>query len=70
MEVTELYKTISKKHKEDIRKYNIQTIEETVEQGRGFKYVKKINTKKTQMTALKEEVGRIRWRDRIEESAK
>ena len=60
IELAELNKTISKKQKEDIRKYNVNIIKETIEQGKGFKSAKKkLNTGKTQMTALLEEDRRI-----------
>ena len=41
IEVAEFNKTISKKQRDDIRKYNRKIIEETVEQGKRFKSAKK-----------------------------
>ena len=41
IEIVELNKTISKKQRDDIRKYNRKIIEETVEQGKRFKSAKK-----------------------------
>lgn len=72
VELTELNKTITKKQKEDIRKYNMNIIEETIERGKGFKSARrKLSTGKTQMTALLEEDGRtVRCRDRIVERAR
>ena len=72
VEFAELNKLVSKKQREDIRKYNLTTIQQTIEQGKGFKSAKKkLCIGKTQMTALKEEDGSVtRNRDRIVERAK
>ena len=56
VEAAELNKLISKKQRQDIRNHRTNTIQEVIQQGKGFKMAKKkLNSGRFQFTGILEE---------------
>ena len=60
IEYTELSKTINKKIREDVRKFNFQRVKQAIENNKGIgKAYREIKTGKTHITAIKDKNGNV-----------